>query len=550
MQRSVSLAETLKTVFGEVGEKIGTLTVSLTEYGQQQEKNAKTMASLKDQQIMAIALDDREKVAALDAEIIKQGKKSRDDELKGQSKILASTKVLFKEKSGMYKVLNTLEKITHIERMTNTAIELSTKLSAFAAELSAAGTKAVAEVGLENATLMAKIPAFTTGIFAKITEQIGIPGPIVAAGIVAAIFAAFGGGKGSKPAFVPTAEQQQKVQGTAMGYDSTGKEVQVRRGVFGDTEAKSESIAKSLDLIKENSVDGLSYDNKILNTLKSIDSGINQTAKRLYSVQGLRTGSMFDTATGTKTSGGFLGISQLFGSSTSTEIKDAGILLNASFGDLATGIKQGAVNFYEEVQRTVKKSGFLGIGGSTKTYIDQNRREVDSDINKFFTDIFGNAQTLITDLAVKTGTNTEQGVKDILSKFEIKDLKISLKGLSGEALAKEVESVISSILDDASLAVFESFEKYADFGEGLLETVIRVTDTNEKVAQQIKNLGLGVDLTNLFDITEGLAKAAGGLDEFISKTEFFRENFLTQAERIAPISKAVGEELARLSLKF
>jgi len=557
--RTQILAEALASAMGTTGEKLGNITSTLIKNYQETEKGSNALKTIQSDLIdnakqLATASSDESKdelgkkrTEILDAES-KQISKNKETELKGNAQIIGDTKKLFKEKTTAYKAFAAVERAIHIVRITQKFIEMAADIKSAAVSATVEGQKTAVTIG----GTLERMGAYATDIFGKSIRDLGpIAGTAVAVGLIATLYALLGRGSSSKPAFVPTAEQQQKVQGTAMGYDSTGKEVQVRRGVFGDTEAKSESIAKSLERIKETSVDGLSYDNKILNTLKSIDSGINQTAKRLYNVQGLRTGSMFDTATGTKTGGGFLGISQLFGSSTSTEIRDAGILLNASFGDLASGVNQGAVNFYEEVQRTVKKSGFLGLGGSTKTYIDKNVRQTSSDITKFFTDIFSNAQTLLTDLAVKTGTNTEQGVKDILSKFEIKDLKITLKGLSGEALAKEVESVISSILDDATLAVFQSFEKYADFGEGLLETVIRVVDNAEKVNQQIRNIGItGVDISKNYDVTEALIKAADGFDNFISKTQYFRENFLTEAERIAPISKAVGEELARLSLKF
>jgi predicted ribosome quality control (RQC) complex YloA/Tae2 family protein len=122
----------------------------------------------------------------------------------------------------------------------------------------------------------------------------------------------------------------------------------------------------------------------------------------------------------------------------------------------------------------------------------------------------------------------------------------SLRGLTGEDFQKELSAVIGSVLDDASLAIFGSFEQYANFGEGMLETVIRVVDTNEKINQAVKNMGLTVDLTKLYGVTEALTDAAGGLEEFLDQSKYFTENFLTEAERISPIQDAVIHRLAQL----
>jgi hypothetical protein len=556
-------ADALQGAFGNAGKKLGDLATTLIANNQQQLKDQEAIKraekasaeakaeSILFQQQMGFESAELSKKAqdATDAET-RTKKKARDNELAGNAKSVAMTKAMFKEHTAAYKILATLEKVQHIQRMVNMGIEFATKIGNLGTEVAAKATAEATETGLTLGGFMARAGIYVTEIFSKITSQLGVYGPVVAAGIIAAIgLGAFGRGKGGG-GFVPNAEQQQKVQGTAMGYDSSGKQVQVRRGVFGDTEAKSESIAKSLETIKNTSVDGLSYDNKILKALQSIDEGINKTAKSLYSIQGLRTGSMFGTTEGARTSSGFLGISSLFGSSTTTNIQDAGILISGSFADLASATNKGALDFYEVVQRIVKKSGFFGIGGSTKTYIDQNTREVTDEVSQLFSSIFGSAQQTLTELATKTGVMTEKQVTAALSAVQITDVKLSLKGLKGEELAKEVQSVISSILDDAALAVFKSFEQFANFGEGMLETVIRVTDTNEKIAQQVRNLGLAVDLTNLFNVTEALAGATDGLDNFIDKTQFFRENFLTEAERLAPITQSVGKEIARLSKEF
>jgi hypothetical protein len=543
LDKSTRFADALSGAFGEVGKKLGDLTSALVQYGQTQEKNAKTAADLEKKLLAARIGGDDQEQADVEAEIAKQKKKSRDDELAGNAKVLASSKNLFKQHTVAYKTLAGLEKAMHVLRMVNAGIEMAMTLKKLATQVTASISAEAAATAATATGVAARAPLNITDIFGKSVGQLGpIAGPAVAAALVAMIYGALsgGGGKG-RSTFVPNADQAQETQGTAMGYDNTGKKVQVRRGVFGDETAKSESISRSLEVIKENSVDGLSFDNKILSTLKSIDNGINNSAKSLVRISGLRSGSMFGNIEGTQSGGGLFGTG-LFASKTSTEIQNSGLIIKGSFNELASTTNKTALDFFEELKITKKK-----WYGSTKTSIRTDQKEVTDQVSNFFQDIFNNAGKLIKQIATDTKTLSVNQIDEILRDFKI-DQAVSFRGLSGEELQKEVESVISSILDDVTLAVFGQFEEYAKFGEGMLETVIRVTDTNAKIAQQVKNLSIGApDLKGAYAITEALAEAAGGLDEFIEKTEFFRDTFLTEAERLAPIRSAVGEQLKQLA---
>lgn len=540
LDRSTRYAEALEGAFGNVGKKLAELTNALTTYGQTQEKNANTMKDLQDKMTMAIATDDQEEQQKLETEIAKQKKKSKDDELAGNAKVLASSKNMFKQHTAAYKGLAALEKAMHIMRIVNAGIEMAMTLKKTALQVTSSVAAETAATAATATGVAARAPMNIADIFGKSTGQLGpIVGPAIAAALVAMIYGALGGGKG-KTINVPNAAQRQETQGTAFQYEGN-KKVQVRRGVFGAEDQKSESISRSLEVIKENSVDGLTYDNKILSALQSIDRGINNTAKGLVRISGLRSGSMFGTTEGTQSGRGLLGTG-LFASKTSREIQDSGIIIRGSFNELASTTNQTALEFFEQLKVTKKK-----WWGSTKTSIEENNREVDDKVSGFFADIFGNATKLIKQIATDTKTLSINQVDEILRDFKI-DQKISFRGLSGEDLKKEVESVISSILDDVTLAVFDQFEQYAKFGEGMLETVIRVTDTNTKIAQQIKNLSITApDLTGAYAITEALAEAAGGLEEFISKTQFFRDTFLTEAERLAPVRLAVEKQLKNLA---
>jgi prefoldin subunit 5 len=291
---------------------------------------------------------------------------------------------------------------------------------------------------------------------------------------------------------------------------------------------------------------------------------------------------MFGTVTGTQSGGGLLG-SGFLGSKTTRNITDSGLLIEGTFAQLASDTNKAVIDFFEQV--TVSKKTWYG---KTKTWIETNRSEIDDATSEFFKDIFGNATELFIEVGSKSGIGPEV-VNQILGSLNVGEQFASLRGLKGEEFQQELSAIIGTLLDDAALAIFGSFEQYANFGEGMLETVMRVVDTNTKVNQALKNLGVGFEaqlqsagvlversvtkqVTSMFGIvnktitetvletsfdpkdiqmesyriTESLVEASGGLEEFLSKTQFFAENFLTEAERLAPTQKAVTDELTRL----
>jgi hypothetical protein len=633
IKTTTEIAESLKTVFGKVGEAVGTLATTLIDVAKSTADRAKAEETL---QAAIAAEGDPKAKKKLEEQFGKQKAANAKAELTDNIKLISSAKNLFKEKTGAYKVLAGIEKAMHMYKMAMFVKEAGMELWAMGKSVYASLTKTTAktaEAGVDGVAAVVKaiasLPfplniaagAATAAVVAGLLSSIGARGPSVS-----------GGG------FVPDAEQRQETQGTAMGYDSNGNKVQVRRGVFGDTDAKSESIANSLELIRETSVDGLSYDNKMVTLLESIDRGINKTAKSLYSIEGLRTGSMFGTVQGTQSGGGLLGTG-VFGSKTSRTITDSGLLIEGTFAQLASDTNKAVIDFFEQV--TVSKKSWYG---KTKTWVEVKREEIDNATSQFFQDIFGNATLLLKEAGNKAGVVSTE-IDAILGSMQLNDYFISLRGLKGEDFEKELGSVISSILDDASSAIFESFEKFAEFGEGMLETVNRVIDTNTKVNQQVKNV-LGKSITeslnisgvvvpvyreaisyslsklgeeaskvvtdeiatsydsefggwsyytgrkiesplkNLsqdqlkalvdagsefavqvvdktlegyttsfdnkliqdlsFEITETLVELAGGLDAFLEQSNFFREKFMTESERLLPTQMAVIAQMARL----
>jgi hypothetical protein len=537
LENSGVLAESLGTIFGDVGSKLGSLTESLTKIAISTEQGSKALEKIGKDADSAWSSGNIDQAIQLEKDYETQKKKNVKTELDGNIKAVSSAKNVFKEKTFAYKTLEKIEKVMHIFRMASMIKEVAMdiwKTGKSVANSAIRIGKAVLEAGVDGVKAVVKA-------IASMPFPLNIAAGAATAAVVAGLLSQIGGkgpNAGGGGGFVPTAEQRQETQGTAMGWDSQGNKVQVRRGVFGDTDAKSESIANSLEIIKDNSVDGLSYDNRMLSLLASIDSGINKTARGLYGIQGLRSGSMLNTVEGKQSGGGLLGTG-LFGSKTSRNITDSGLIIEGTFAQLASDTNAAVIDFFEQV--TVSKKKWYG---KTKTWVETKRTEIDEATSEFFQDIFSNATQMFIETGARAGVDAS-AINQILGSMDVGQNFASLRGLKGEDFEKELSAIIGTVLDDAASAIFTSFETFAQFGEGMLETVVRVIDTNDKINQQIKNVG--IDISPLgFAITESLAELAGGLENFLDQTNFFRENFLTEAERLAPVQKSVTEEMARL----
>jgi hypothetical protein len=537
IENSNTLANTLAQTFTNLGSQLGSVVTAFTEMAVASDKNAKALNAMGAKVEELYSTGKIEEAKNLEKEYFTEKKKGQAAEIAGAAKIAGATKTLFKEKTFAYKAFNALEKALHVVSI---AMSIQ-RIYQENAETIAAGAATAKRVALK---------VYEAGVSAVGSVIDAIKGPFpmniiagaataaVVYGLVKAIGGSGGPGVSGGGGFVPNAEQRQETQGTAMGYDAQGNKVQVRRGVFGDTDAKSESIANSLEIIKDNSVDGLSYDNRMLSLLASIDSGINKTARGLYGIQGLRSGSMLNTVEGKQSGGGLLGTG-LFGSKTSRNITDSGLIIEGTFAQLASDTNAAVIDFFEQV--TVSKKKWYG---KTKTWVETKRTEIDEATSEFFQDIFSNATQMFIETGARAGVDAS-AINQILGSMDVGQNFASLRGLKGEDFEKELSAIIGTVLDDAASAIFTSFETFAQFGEGMLETVVRVIDTNDKINQQIKNVG--IDISPLgFAITESLAELAGGLENFLDQTNFFRENFLTEAERLAPVQKSVTGEMARL----
>jgi hypothetical protein len=474
----LDVIKNLDSVWTSFGSNLASTVTVFEALTKSQKQYATTVANL---ELERDAETDAKKKIQWQEKIDETTKASVKSEITGYGKVAGESKKLFKEKTGAYKTLAAVEKVTHLTRLSLEAKELAFKLKAL---FTGTAAKGVAE-GKETAITLAGFASRLGTYIKEIYASWGRLGPWMVGAAALFIASKLGGGGGGGGAFAPTAEQRQETQGTAMGWDSQGKQVQVRAGVLGDTSAKSTMIASSLERLAENSVVGLDYDNKMLKALKSIASGIEGAAKGLYRIPGIVSGSISGTIEGSSGSSGFLGIGK---SSRSTTITDSGVQILGNMYELFRSGK-ARINVFETVQTTRKRSGFLGIGGGTSTAVDtffQDLEQTNARAAAQLRKALGSAGDVVYQMAEYAGVATDT-IDTALQSLNVDEL-VSLRGLKGEEFVNELRSVMGAIISDASYAILAEYEEFANFGEDLGQTILRVQDSNKKIRQQLKNM--------------------------------------------------------------
>ena len=518
LKEQESLAQSLATLFGEVGAAMGETVKAIMAGAKAQDDLTKSKKLELD--TLAKATKPGEEVDPKQLYNIeaKYRDLSTKQELTSISNIAGASKKMFGEKTAAYKVLDTVEKASYIAKLAMSAKELYLEwMKIPAKEANAAADKA--------------------GLFAKgqaaILSALNAPPPFnfiayaAVAAIVGSIVGSIGGGGGASIDMTgKTAAERQTAQGAGT--------------VSGDDTAKSQSISNSLDILNATTVEGLSYSNKMVELLSSIRDGISGVAQGIYGVVGLRSGSQFGTQEGTS---GFSFLGGLFGSSTTKQITDAGLKITGSFADVMDNVGK-SFKTYEDVL-TTSTSSFLWFS-NTKQSLDTQTRDLDSSIQDSLSKVFNNAGQLMITAGEKLGMTSVE-VMDKLAKVDISTLA-SLRGLKGKELDDALNSILSSMLDTASSALFVSLRGYNKLGEGMLETAMRVIDGMDKVNLAMTSLGRGFVGTGLEGIalSDAMIKASGGLSNFLDNSKNFADKFLTSSERLAPKQAALNKELTSL----
>lgn len=330
--------------------------------------------------------------------------------------------------------------------------------------------------------------------------------------------------------------------------------------ILGEGNKKSAAIANGIESLKKNDGDILGVNYKMLASLEGIRAGITDVAagfaKTLvgsadYKALGIKEGKrglssdvldfgnlitqndplnnfMAEAGRFATSFGGAINnkiLDTIF--SSSKKVIDSGIsIIGTSLGDILSGATLEAFN-YADV-RTKKK--FLGVTTSTK--VKRTQEELDAVFAEQFTDVFRNASDALRQASGVFGTNFD----NFIGELTVKTQDLSLKGLEGDALVKEIESFFGSTLDNWAEVLLGGTNVLTDFqqiGESAFDTMLRLaseTQTFNKYAEAL-NLNFKATGTNAVYATQAIAEAAGGFDKLSSSLSVYYGAFFSESEK-------------------
>lgn len=483
------------TIKGALSEAVGAvakLDVAMRAYGTNQAAIEKSIALAKkeangDSSVLAARMD-------------MINKKSAENQLANYASITGAAKGFFSESSRSYKALQTAEQIFQAAQLAMTLSATASKLLGIGAVTTATiageemkNTAIIGGVGITLAADATKGASAAT--LAVATQAQGDPysawprmaamgAAMAALGFAVGGFGADGGGGGK------AAAQMQQEQGAG--------------SVFGDAMAKSDSIAKTMDILKNNSDMMLPINQGMLSSLRVIESSMSGLTNLIVRTTGITNGGNFGIKEGSVASnfgsgtfsfansltGGLFAsvvdplgklIQKLWGS-TKTNIVDSGVQFGGKLSDMQAG---KGFNQYASVDTTT--SSWFGLKKDTSNSIVT--QGLSQELASQFGLIFTSLETTLKGAAKGLGVEVN-AVSGILSTLNIANTSVSLQGLKGQSLTDAINSVVSKTMDDMASAVFPALDAFRAVGEGYTQTVMRVASGVELAQHELDKFGV------------------------------------------------------------
>lgn len=553
-------ASGMASAFGEAGRAVGDLATAMTGYAATQEA-IRVETEARTREARAIVMDEK---ASLEARALATAdiahaetlaaRESAKARVQAYGDMASAAKGFFEEGSAGYAAMEAAERAYRLFEFAMAAKSMILKATESAVTVSGAATETAAVMASETAKTAATAAGTAVRTPLKVAEgaasmfsSLGPLGfPAVAAMVAVMAGLGFSGGGGAVPG-VNDAEDRQKRQGAG--------------SVLGDANAKSNSIARSLEIVASNTNRDLEFSNDMLRALRSIDTGIDAVASGLARSLGLGGGLSTDglglgatTRSGTAMAtllGGAAGfvLSKImpswFGSTTTRTLQDQGLAFGSqSMADILAGGVDGQT--YQQVLENTKKKAF-GITYSDKTRVQTTTQELDEDFARRVGDLLGSLRSGVLAAADVLGV---QGAAALVDAVQLNLGTISFKDMTSQEISDALNAVFSKAGDDLAATAVPSLLELQKVGEGAFETLARVARNYQVLDTSLTSIGMTFGAVGVASLSarERLIDLAGGIDEFVDRTNYFADNFLSDLERMAPIQRAVNAELERLGL--
>lgn len=425
----------------------------------------------------------------------------------------AAARGFFKEGSDGYRALATAEQVFRAVQFAMSVKAVAMDAAETASSIAKSGARAVAH-GVEAV--------------AKAIASLPFPANLAAGAATVAALAAIG----------------ISVAGGLGGSGRTAEEPNASIGtVLGDASAKSESIKRAIDTLREVDTVTSVYARQMADSLRSIDGQISGVAAQI--VRGGDINASTGITEGFKANlvGSVLGaiplvgglLKSLFGSTTT--VTGSGLYSSAqSVGDILAGGFDAST--YSDVQ---KKSKLFGITTGTKTLTQYGAADPALEAQ------FGLLIRSFSDAIAAAAGPLGQTAEDVASRINgvtVSLGKIDTKGLTGAELEEKLAAVFGAAADNMAAAAIPGIERFQKVGEGAFETLVRVASTVEAVTTSLDKLGAGalgldakLDLVGRFDSIGDLTSAA---DSYLSAFYTREEQAAAEQAQLARVFASLG----------
>lgn len=303
--------------------------------------------------------------------------------------------------------------------------------------------------------------------------------------------------------------------------------------VLGDSEAVSESITKSLEILEdfaEPQYQTLQSMNKYLANISNALGGVSSLLIRQggfafgegftpinTTTQNVKltgsfikamdfitnpAGGLLDKILPLGSGNGIIGglinkvLGGVFGkTSVSSSMIDSGIYFANQL--LANAIENFNGSAYQTIQTTVSKKSWFKKSSST-TIVDYFQA-LDNETTRQFSLVLGGLYDTVLQAGTALDKTAEQTAQS-LSGFIVSIGKISLKGKTGEQIQEDLTNVFGKVGDQIAATAFPLLIPFQKVGEGLFQTMTRVATGMEEARFYIERLGVTFDDLSYTDI--------------------------------------------------
>lgn len=332
-------------------------------------------------------------------------------------------------------------------------------------------------------------------------------------------------------------------------YDPTEKR-QASQGtgtVLGSINDKTQSIANATDITASATSELIGINRAMLIAMQNVNAGIANASARVargsnvgIAMPSLGANNLGDEIIGANLDAlSFLSLGTLdFGKMLGGKSKkrDEGIqIVGGYMSDL---IDDTMVNAYATFR--VKKNAW------SKTKTKNRTQALSDDVGNQFSLVFES----ILD-SVVAGVEVFGIGAAATSGFKVGTQKLSLEGMNAGQRSKAIEEYFGTVFDNLTLHTAPWLEDFQQAGEGLGETLARLSTYVQVTEAAVDQLGFqfselaGEDLASA---SQYLIEAAGGVEQFSSSMKGFVSNFETEARQFEILQDSMTEALSQSGL--